>query len=217
MSLSPPGEGVSPCWPRLHPSPARNRGACVRYRGRLPACPGCGTVPYGSSVPGLCSQLCREPPDPPQEFFGGRGERADTWDGTRDDMTHGDIKLIVPFVSPQPGPVEGKGGGKANMLRGRNSATSADEQPHIGNYRLLKTIGKGNFAKVKLARHVLTGKEVSATVAWGQSSSCGCHRGVGTGSWSSPCGCHRGDGLLVFILRVPPWCENSSGLLVLFP
>uniref|UniRef100_A0A8C2FZI9 non-specific serine/threonine protein kinase n=1 Tax=Cyprinus carpio TaxID=7962 RepID=A0A8C2FZI9_CYPCA len=30
-----------------------------------------------------------------------------------------------------------------------------------GNYRLLKTIGKGNFAKVKLARHVLTGREVS--------------------------------------------------------
>lgn len=50
------------------------------------------------------------------------------------------------------------------MLRGRNSATSADEQPHIGNYRLLKTIGKGNFAKVKLARHILTGKEVSTGV-----------------------------------------------------
>uniref|UniRef100_A0A8B9ME73 Serine/threonine-protein kinase MARK2 n=1 Tax=Accipiter nisus TaxID=211598 RepID=A0A8B9ME73_9AVES len=64
----------------------------------------------------------------------------------------------------QPGPVEGKGGGKANMLRGRNSATSADEQPHIGNYRLLKTIGKGNFAKVKLARHVLTGKEVAVKI-----------------------------------------------------
>uniref|UniRef100_A0AAY4A0E7 Non-specific serine/threonine protein kinase n=1 Tax=Denticeps clupeoides TaxID=299321 RepID=A0AAY4A0E7_9TELE len=47
------------------------------------------------------------------------------------------------------------------MPRCRNSiATTADEQPHIGNYRLLKTIGKGNFAKVKLARHVLTGKEV---------------------------------------------------------
>uniref|UniRef100_A0A8C6TWU3 non-specific serine/threonine protein kinase n=1 Tax=Neogobius melanostomus TaxID=47308 RepID=A0A8C6TWU3_9GOBI len=28
------------------------------------------------------------------------------------------------------------------------------------NYRLLKTIGKGNFAKVKLARHILTGREV---------------------------------------------------------
>uniref|UniRef100_A0A6Q2ZK99 non-specific serine/threonine protein kinase n=1 Tax=Esox lucius TaxID=8010 RepID=A0A6Q2ZK99_ESOLU len=39
-------------------------------------------------------------------------------------------------------------------------ASCADEQPHIGNYRLLKTIGKGNFAKVKLARHILTGREV---------------------------------------------------------
>uniref|UniRef100_A0A8C2B8H6 non-specific serine/threonine protein kinase n=1 Tax=Cyprinus carpio TaxID=7962 RepID=A0A8C2B8H6_CYPCA len=36
----------------------------------------------------------------------------------------------------------------------------ADEQPHIGCYRLLKTIGKGNFAKVKLAKHILTDKEV---------------------------------------------------------
>lgn len=47
--------------------------------------------------------------------------------------------------------------------RCRNSiASCADEQPHIGNYRLLKTIGKGNFAKVKLARHILTGREVNA-------------------------------------------------------
>uniref|UniRef100_A0A8C9V3V5 non-specific serine/threonine protein kinase n=1 Tax=Scleropages formosus TaxID=113540 RepID=A0A8C9V3V5_SCLFO len=45
--------------------------------------------------------------------------------------------------------------------RCRNSiASCTDEQPHIGNYRLLKTIGKGNFAKVKLARHILTGREV---------------------------------------------------------
>uniref|UniRef100_A0A3P8SZ08 non-specific serine/threonine protein kinase n=1 Tax=Amphiprion percula TaxID=161767 RepID=A0A3P8SZ08_AMPPE len=46
--------------------------------------------------------------------------------------------------------------------RCRNSiASCSDEQPHIGNYRLLKTIGKGNFAKVKLARHILTGREVN--------------------------------------------------------
>ncbi|MEQ2208726.1 hypothetical protein XENOCAPTIV_012837 [Xenoophorus captivus] len=47
------------------------------------------------------------------------------------------------------------------MSRCPNSGSTAtsDDQPHIGNYRLLKTIGKGNFAKVKLARHVLTGKE----------------------------------------------------------
>uniref|UniRef100_H2YPH5 MAP/microtubule affinity-regulating kinase 3 n=1 Tax=Ciona savignyi TaxID=51511 RepID=H2YPH5_CIOSA len=39
-----------------------------------------------------------------------------------------------------------------------------DEQPHIGQYRILKTIGKGNFAKVKLARHVLTGREVAIKI-----------------------------------------------------
>uniref|UniRef100_A0A667ZT56 MAP/microtubule affinity-regulating kinase 3 n=1 Tax=Myripristis murdjan TaxID=586833 RepID=A0A667ZT56_9TELE len=56
--------------------------------------------------------------------------------------------------------------GRSSMPRCRNSVatTTADEQPHIGNYRLLKTIGKGNFAKVKLARHVLTGKEVAVKI-----------------------------------------------------
>ncbi|XP_016411936.1 MAP/microtubule affinity-regulating kinase 3-like isoform X4 [Sinocyclocheilus rhinocerous] len=50
-------------------------------------------------------------------------------------------------------------------VRCRNSiASCADEQPHIGNYRLLKTIGKGNFAKVKLARHILTGREVAIKI-----------------------------------------------------
>ncbi|XP_041703759.1 MAP/microtubule affinity-regulating kinase 3 isoform X4 [Coregonus clupeaformis] len=47
-------------------------------------------------------------------------------------------------------------------VRTRN--TGADEQPHVGNYRLLKTIGKGNFAKVKLARHILTGREVAIKI-----------------------------------------------------
>ncbi|KAG5846998.1 hypothetical protein ANANG_G00120970 [Anguilla anguilla] len=47
----------------------------------------------------------------------------------------------------------------------RNSiASCSDEQPHVGNYRLLKTIGKGNFAKVKLARHILTGREVAIKI-----------------------------------------------------
>ncbi|XP_041093917.1 serine/threonine-protein kinase MARK1-like isoform X2 [Polyodon spathula] len=54
---------------------------------------------------------------------------------------------------------------RSGMPRCRNSvATTADEQPHIGTYRLLKTIGKGNFAKVKLARHVLTGREVAVKI-----------------------------------------------------
>ncbi|XP_041035210.1 MAP/microtubule affinity-regulating kinase 4 isoform X4 [Carcharodon carcharias] len=49
--------------------------------------------------------------------------------------------------------------------RCRNSiASCTDEQPHIGNYRLLRTIGKGNFAKVKLARHILTSREVAIKI-----------------------------------------------------
>ncbi|KAK3523334.1 hypothetical protein QTP86_029490 [Hemibagrus guttatus] len=54
---------------------------------------------------------------------------------------------------------------RQNLPRCRTSlSSSVDEQPHIGNYRLLKTIGKGNFAKVKLARHVLTGREVAVKI-----------------------------------------------------
>ncbi|XP_045066229.1 MAP/microtubule affinity-regulating kinase 3-like isoform X4 [Coregonus clupeaformis] len=59
-------------------------------------------------------------------------------------------------VTPRPGRLGS---------RCRNSiASCVDEQPHIGNYRLLKTIGKGNFAKVKLARHILTGREVAIKI-----------------------------------------------------
>uniref|UniRef100_A0A8C7UFA6 non-specific serine/threonine protein kinase n=1 Tax=Oncorhynchus mykiss TaxID=8022 RepID=A0A8C7UFA6_ONCMY len=78
------------------------------------------------------------------------------------ELCHVNNECFVPlFQSPS----ESKAGGRANMPRCRNSVpTTADEQPHIGNYRLLKTIGKGNFAKVKLARHVLTGKEVAVKI-----------------------------------------------------
>ncbi|KAG7461319.1 hypothetical protein MATL_G00208760 [Megalops atlanticus] len=59
-------------------------------------------------------------------------------------------------VAPRPG---------RSGARCRNSiASCTDEQPHVGNYRLLKTIGKGNFAKVKLARHILTGREVAIKI-----------------------------------------------------
>ncbi|XP_051549424.1 serine/threonine-protein kinase MARK1-like isoform X1 [Myxocyprinus asiaticus] len=58
-----------------------------------------------------------------------------------------------------------KSASRQSLPRCRNSVASiTDEHPHIGNYRLLKTIGKGNFAKVKLARHVLTGREVAVKI-----------------------------------------------------
>lgn len=44
------------------------------------------------------------------------------------------------------------------------SRSRTSDEPHIGKYRLMKTIGKGNFAKVKLAKHVPTGREVAIKI-----------------------------------------------------
>ncbi|XP_021563715.1 MAP/microtubule affinity-regulating kinase 3 isoform X7 [Carlito syrichta] len=71
---------------------------------------------------------------------------------TENHTSHGDGRQEVTSRSSRSG------------ARCRNSVACADEQPHIGNYRLLKTIGKGNFAKVKLARHILTGREVAIKI-----------------------------------------------------
>lgn len=62
---------------------------------------------------------------------------------------------------PEPPPPPIKSSSRHSLLPCRSSvAAITDEQPHVGNYRLQKTIGKGNFAKVKLARHILTNREV---------------------------------------------------------
>ncbi|XP_078012430.1 serine/threonine-protein kinase MARK1 isoform X3 [Phascolarctos cinereus] len=78
----------------------------------------------------------------------------------RDTENHTSVDgYTEPHIQPT------KSSSRQNIPRCRNSITSAaDEQPHVGNYRLLKTIGKGNFAKVKLARHVLTGREVAVKI-----------------------------------------------------
>ncbi|VUZ49579.1 unnamed protein product [Hymenolepis diminuta] len=34
------------------------------------------------------------------------------------------------------------------------------DQPHVGKYKLIRTLGSGNFAKVKLAQHITTKKEI---------------------------------------------------------
>nr|CAD7193615.1 unnamed protein product [Timema douglasi] len=53
------------------------------------------------------------------------------------------------------------GSESAASTRVSSSRSRTSDEPHIGKYKLLKTIGKGNFAKVKLAKHMPTGKEVS--------------------------------------------------------
>uniref|UniRef100_A0A665UDQ2 non-specific serine/threonine protein kinase n=1 Tax=Echeneis naucrates TaxID=173247 RepID=A0A665UDQ2_ECHNA len=93
-----------------------------------------------------------------------------------DETDNGDCAYPVPtlylwqhssvdgFVEPPVPPT--KSASRHSLPRCRNSFTSTEEHPHIGNYRLLKTIGKGNFAKVKLARHVLTGREVRPLITF---------------------------------------------------
>ncbi|XP_078792177.1 serine/threonine-protein kinase MARK2 isoform X16 [Oryzias latipes] len=73
---------------------------------------------------------------------------------------------LLQVIENSTGQEQKSSSGRHSMSRCRNSVatTTSDEQPHIGQYRLLKTIGKGNFAKVKLARHVLTGKEVAVKI-----------------------------------------------------
>lgn len=60
---------------------------------------------------------------------------------------------------------DGHSSSSSSSRAARNrSSTSSAEEVHIGKYRLIKTIGKGNFAKVKLAKHVPTGKEVAIKI-----------------------------------------------------
>lgn len=71
--------------------------------------------------------------------------------------------MLFCFLVSQHAPGEdGRGEALARPVRSARckNAAAADDAPHVGNYRLLKTIGKGNFAKVKLARHIPTGREV---------------------------------------------------------
>ena len=76
----------------------------------------------------------------------------------------------LPFFKPFEFINLFKGGGdgprhyRPTVSSSRSRGMQPEEQPHIGHYRILKTIGKGNFAKVKLARHVLTGREVGCFV-----------------------------------------------------
>uniref|UniRef100_A0A915PW07 MAP/microtubule affinity-regulating kinase 3 n=1 Tax=Setaria digitata TaxID=48799 RepID=A0A915PW07_9BILA len=65
----------------------------------------------------------------------------------------------------------GAGGGFHGSHRSSNlnatrvqSRSRTTDDPHIGKYKLLKTIGKGNFAKVKLAKHIPTGIEVAIKI-----------------------------------------------------
>ncbi|VDK34724.1 unnamed protein product [Taenia asiatica] len=52
------------------------------------------------------------------------------------------------------------GSGSVATTASSSSSNNWKERPHVGKYSLIRTIGKGNFAKVKLAQHVTTGMEL---------------------------------------------------------
>ncbi|XP_018644424.1 hypothetical protein Smp_175140 [Schistosoma mansoni] len=51
-----------------------------------------------------------------------------------------------------------------NTTSNSNGRPLWKDRPHVGKYSLIQTIGKGNFAKVKLAQHLTTGMKVSLYV-----------------------------------------------------
>ncbi|KAI9027832.1 MAP/microtubule affinity-regulating kinase 1 [Hyaloraphidium curvatum] len=64
-------------------------------------------------------------------------------------------------AAPAPAPVKPHG----TKRRDKDDSNNAElGVPHIGNYVFVKTLGEGNFAKVKLARHKLTGQEVAIKI-----------------------------------------------------
>ncbi|XP_058837271.1 serine/threonine-protein kinase MARK1-like isoform X13 [Topomyia yanbarensis] len=67
-------------------------------------------------------------------------------------------EILKHIINPQ------KSQGSPNMQMRGTGARWRPAEEHIGKYKLLKTIGKGNFAKVKLAKHVPTSKEVAIKI-----------------------------------------------------
>lgn len=65
--------------------------------------------------------------------------------------------------SHRSGNKKGEDSHSSSKSRARTNTSSGDDV-YIGKYKLIKTIGKGNFAKVKLAKHLPTGREVAIKI-----------------------------------------------------
>ncbi|KAF8561637.1 hypothetical protein P879_04775 [Paragonimus westermani] len=72
------------------------------------------------------------------------------------------------FQLKQNGSAKPSSNGLAKLTSTTASGSSGrplwKERPHVGRYSLIRTIGKGNFAKVKLAQHLTTGMQVAVKV-----------------------------------------------------
>uniref|UniRef100_A0A1I8EVA1 MAP/microtubule affinity-regulating kinase 3 n=1 Tax=Wuchereria bancrofti TaxID=6293 RepID=A0A1I8EVA1_WUCBA len=90
---------------------------------------------------------------------GGNGSRT----GTQISSHHGAHPSSSSHHSTSGGFHGNHRSSNLNATRVQSRSRTTDD-PHIGKYKLLKTIGKGNFAKVKLAKHIPTGIEVAIKI-----------------------------------------------------
>ena len=98
-------------------------------------------------------------------------QSAATSNGLLNPITNGDslstlLKTIPITTSPSPGG-NGNSSSNANITSSNSAAASKCKVPiRVGFYEIEKTIGKGNFAVVKLARHRVTKNEVSQKIEY---------------------------------------------------
>ncbi|XP_050430927.1 MAP/microtubule affinity-regulating kinase 3-like isoform X3 [Adelges cooleyi] len=84
--------------------------------------------------------------------------------GTRGGSTRASSRSSRSGGVADDSPGGGGSSGHHHSSSSQSQHSSSSQSQHIGKYKLLKTIGKGNFAKVKLAKHVPTGKEVTIKI-----------------------------------------------------
>ncbi|XP_041675778.1 serine/threonine-protein kinase MARK2 isoform X11 [Drosophila eugracilis] len=93
--------------------------------------------------------------------------RSTSGHGSEAGSAHTSVTSHVPSVVPSRSHVYSNNvaQGSPNMqMRSSAPMRWRATEEHIGKYKLIKTIGKGNFAKVKLAKHLPTGKEVAIKI-----------------------------------------------------
>ncbi|CAB3368114.1 Hypothetical predicted protein [Cloeon dipterum] len=109
-----------------------------------------------------CGRPRRRPPPPPFQAPPRGGVAGVVLSGTATTSRSGAHHASA--IPPGRIVVRGRLTADSTTPRVASSRSRTSDEPHIGKYKLLKTIGKGNFAKVKLAKHVPTGKEVAIKI-----------------------------------------------------
>ncbi|KAM7342686.1 par-1 isoform 4-T9 [Cochliomyia hominivorax] len=87
-------------------------------------------------------------------------------------MENGGLPIVATSKAEKFKKQESDSSAKSKIKKGSPNMAIRSSAPmrwrateeHIGKYKLIKTIGKGNFAKVKLAKHLPTGKEVAIKI-----------------------------------------------------